>query len=88
VSGNLYYEKTIGKKKNIYCSTPSTLRQIIEGIFGELPLRLGANNLDILIALSIYHKYMECNISNKENPFRDIVDAIEKYDEIEIDMEY
>jgi hypothetical protein len=86
MSGSVYYVPKGTKKHGINCSTPSSFKKVVEELFGELPIVLNEEDIPKLSAIAIYQRHEGFN--KDENTFDEIIKGINKYKEIELDIEY
>ena len=69
----------MNKGGNIKTSIPSAFIKSIENTFGKFPIKLNTNDLDILQGMFN---------ASKEHSYEQIIELIEKYDEVFIEAYY
>ena len=70
-------------KKREYLKGQSSLVEALEVTFGQLPITLGQEHVEILRGMSVV-----AQDRGDDNPFRVLMDAIDKYDAITVEKEF
>ena len=83
MSANVFYRQVKPvKEKSLSCFAPSSFLKTMREVFGELPIQLDKSNIDVLHGMSLL-----CS-DGGGNPYRELIDAINKYNLIEMWAEY
>jgi len=81
MSANVYFSVKVDRKR-VSCADPSDFKRAMGVVFGgEGPWQLGMVQAGRLNAMS-------AALPDGRNPYRELADAINKYGEIEVSMEY
>ena len=86
MSGSYFYIPRGIAKHSLPCSAPSSFRELVKEIFGTMPICFSECDLPILKALAIYERHS--GSGEEENTFEGIIKGVEKYKEIELDIQY
>ncbi len=82
MGANIYYEPTERKKHDVSAMAPQTFIKMMEKVFGRFPCELNAGCVPQLAAMATMHG------DEKHNPYRDLINGIEKFGSIQVDADY
>lgn len=83
MTANIYWRPVAASRHDISPGAPSSFIGKLEALFGPLPLSLTEESLPVLRAAKVVIDYQD-----QKDAFTELIDAIEKYERIEVWAEY
>lgn len=82
MSANIYYQPVETNRHDVYATAPSSFMAAMEKVFG-FPCELDEKSVSQLEAMAAASQW-----GDDHNPYRDLIDGIEKYGRIRVFSEY
>lgn len=84
MSASIYWRPVAKSRKSVSTYTPSSFIESIRKAFGEFPVKLDTDSLPVLQGMAA----VEQMPGNGENPYEQLVEAINQIGSIEVWAEY
>jgi hypothetical protein len=81
MSANIYWEPVVNRANDLHVSAPSWFMESLERADMGLPHVFGSGDIPVL-------KGLAAAMRDDPNPFKQLIEAIEKHDKVEVWYEY
>ena len=85
MGATVYYRQISKRDEHLDVWCPSAFLNRLAEAFGVLPLKLTAKDIPVLRGMAVVHGRPPVNF---ENPYSQVIEAIEQYGEIELHANY